>query len=1224
MAPTQHPRGGNVPTAVRHRSSWSASRRRNAKNRRNFGYRLRENFGAISCKNELVTAFLNVDGLSDARLDDVSSFVSSKSPDLFFLLETKRRAEEVASDISTPFPGYDLTEIRRSDVSGDRKGGGIAFYTKNNGGLLFKRHSPDILHADLEYVEKERFWVTIDSLQCKTAICGVYMGYQSSCDKHGLWNDGIYWVIRQEAIALRSAGYRIEFCGDFNGHIGNILGKGIVGNNADVNRNGERFLSFLEECDLRHINGECRTPGVLETRMCSGLWTRQRGNSRSVIDYVALSSEHVDTVVSMTIDDQGIFWGGSDHNWVIIRLADKFRRLVRVKQKQVKKKKWDISDNQDWTAYKNAVLELLPSGDISSLSAEDLATKLTSALHAAGESSIGYKKTVRKSSYRFQTKPRYVVDALELKRGLEMTWKSLSSSGDYDPVAVKSAEEAFLGQTKVVDDMFFQLSAAKYAPPSSGALTAIRQFWAAVSGKVKQASTISSVLSSSGVLKCNSDEICEEVEKHFCSVFQGSLESFVTPEQFQALAPDHSYASQPSSVLPDHAYNIKLSSQLPQEEGSESLETNPNKWMSKDFTLAEVKLIASRLKNGKAYGIDNIPSEFLKHAPEQAFVVMALLFNKIKCSGTFPKGWNCGRVTLIHKKGLRAKLGNYRPITVLVSLSGFYSKLLNERLIRVVEYHHMLGEIQNGFRKDRCGSDNIFILNSILWKARAMGAKVHLGFVDIQKAYDSVNRAILWRKLESLGIAGDFLETLKAMYKDDSVRCTVNETTTRYLFLRRGLREGCSLSPMLFALYISEIGEGIAAAGEGFYLGGECISGLLFADDIVLVSSSAAGLRRLFRLVKHHCDKLLLEINTGEGKSEVMSPDNDRWELFDDDGGLELSLRQVLEYKYLGLETNGSIVRTCWGKQKKCIKTATKYKFACLYLGRKGTNVVDATLKTWVSIAMPSIIFGCESVLLNDSTILALERIQSQVAKCLLGVPANTANVCAQSELGMIPVRLALYKVQLSFYFRVLGLPSTTWVKKALLDHLTMNWHSPYLSYISTIRDVVRLPFIPPTMKYLSCHLYQWSLSEVNTELSNLSLPYVHPLTEFVRQPYVVGFPNMDVVAQFRLSNAGLGNKHPRFLGEWSARQVTCPLCPSNTISEAHVIFFCPAVEEFRKELGLSMFRAVCRTKYLSEEQTFTTFINGLDFNGTMIKIAEIQDRALALDTLRGHWLARW
>ena len=123
--------------------------------------------------------------------------------------------------------------------------------------------------------------------------------------------------------------------------------------------------------------------------------------------------------------------------------------------------------------------------------------------------------------------------------------------------------------------MFSQLSAAKYMSPSGGALSAIRQFWAAFSGKVKEASTISSVLSSSGVLKCNSDEICAEVEKHLCLVFQGSLESIVTPEQVQALATDHSYVSHhgPSSFQPDHPYNIL---QLPQEEGSESLETNPS------------------------------------------------------------------------------------------------------------------------------------------------------------------------------------------------------------------------------------------------------------------------------------------------------------------------------------------------------------------------------------------------------------------------------------------------------------------------------------------------------------------------------------------------------------------------------------------------------------------------------------------------------------------------
>ena len=277
-------------------------------------------------------------------------------------------------------------------------------------------------------------------------------------------------------------------------------------------------------------------------------------------------------------------------------------------------------------------------------------------------------------------------------------------------------------------------------------------------------------------------------------------------------------------------------------------------------------------------------------------------------------------------------LGNYRPITVLISLSGFYSKLLNERLVTVTEKFNLLGEIQNGFRKGRCGSDNIFIINSILWKAQALGKKVHLGFVDLTKAYDSVNREILWRKLRNVGIGGCFLSTLPSMYRDDSVKCTVNGSTTRSVYLRRGLRQGCALSPILFALYILEIGEALTAAGEGFSLSGTNIAGLLFADDIVLIASSAKGLKSLFRSVKSICDKLRLEVNTNAGKSEVISPSDEEWVLFDDDGQVELSLRQVAEYKYLGLETYPSIVRTCLTKQKKCVKTANKYKFACLHL----------------------------------------------------------------------------------------------------------------------------------------------------------------------------------------------------------------------------------------------------------------------------------------------------
>mgnify|MGYP007114509020 CR=1 FL=1 len=87
-----------------------------------------------------------------------------------------------------------------------------------------------------------------------------------------------------------------------------------MGNNPDINPNGYRFLDFLDSCNLRHINGECRVPGQLESKICQGLWTRQRANTRSVVDYAGVSAEDVGSVLSMTVDDVGAMGGDSDHN----------------------------------------------------------------------------------------------------------------------------------------------------------------------------------------------------------------------------------------------------------------------------------------------------------------------------------------------------------------------------------------------------------------------------------------------------------------------------------------------------------------------------------------------------------------------------------------------------------------------------------------------------------------------------------------------------------------------------------------------------------------------------------------------------------------------------------------------------------------------------------------------------------------------------------------------
>jgi hypothetical protein len=109
------------------------------------------------------------------------------------------------------------------------------------------------------------------------------------------------------------------------------------------------------------------------------------------------------------------------------------------------------------------------------------------------------------------------------------------------------------------------------------------------------------------------------------------------------------------------------------------------------------------------------------------------LFNIVKDEGEVPKVRMTGRVVLLHKTGPEEELGNYRPLTIRVAMAGLYGKVFNERLTKEAEEAGLLGKEQAGFRKDRCGADNLFVLNTILWRSQDRGSKIHLAFIDLQK-----------------------------------------------------------------------------------------------------------------------------------------------------------------------------------------------------------------------------------------------------------------------------------------------------------------------------------------------------------------------------------------------------------------------------------------------------------------------------------------------------------
>ena len=1182
--------------------------------------KLRDGIGVIDKKKVLKTCFLNVDGLSEATLEDIKVTVSVKSPDIVFLIETKRREEE-ETGIDISIPGYRVREVRRSDLANDKDGGGIAVYTRLSDGLLFRDHTPNITDPAAAFVANERAWVTVESQSCKTAICGLYMGCQYSDNRNDAWNDTIYRTIQHESFNLRSQGYRIVYLGDFNGHIGDKLGQGVPGNKHDINENGRKFLNFLSHTDSVHINGGVRVPGNWDTRLTTGLWTRQRGGCSSILDFGVVSSEHISSVISMIVDDCGHFGTLSDHNWLFLDLRDQFVKKQRVSNLTTKKSQWNIKDNQDWSGFRGQVLDSVASLDKSS--PDKLAAAISASILSALHSTIGLKSD--KPFKKPRLLPPALVKEFQLLRSLEKNWKTLNAANANNVTTeVTRAENSYLEQKGRTEELLYLHRSSKR--PSilekckGGSPRARKNFWDLINPKKKQNTEISAVLApDSGVVHCNHADIRNDVEQHLLNVFQGSHDKIVPPDNTVS---DHAYSSRhsPPNIphTPDHSYSKSTTAKLPNLSSDAQLETDPSGWLNSDITMAEVKSMISSLKNGKAKGWDLIPNEALKNLPDEMITMITVLFNKIKVSGSLPKGWNRGRITLVHKYGLRELLGNYRPITVIISLSGLYSKVLNARLTKVVEQHNLLGEVQNGFRKERSGSDNSFILDTILWKAKATKSKVHMAFLDISKAYDSVNRSILWSRLSSMGFNGTFLSTLRSLYNDDSVDCMVNGLLTSPIFLRRGLRQGCSLSPMLFALYISDIGNDLTSSSIGFKLGDVTISGLLFADDIVVVAKTADGLKSLLDTVKRGFDRLKLVIS--HEKSQIISSDEIEWDLTNNHTDVVKPLKQVCQYKYLGVWTYKSMYKTCTAKQKQCVQTAQKYKGSCIYVSRLGPDTVDVIHCTWLNVAIPAILHGCEVIPFCETRIKEIERIHAQVAKFALGLPFSAPNFCAQTELGWKPFRQLLYESQIKFYFRVLYLDQKRWVHQALLDHLSGNWVSPYLTYMAAIRSklgIFAAPSKPLVWKRLS-HAY--FMKTTNNTIAHV--PWLQPLESLARLPHVCESRWSTVISEFRLGCEGLGNKQPR---TGYQRKPYCPVCPSKETNDGlHVLFFCACLSSLRTDTGITSFMTSCTLNKMSVEEAYSLFVTGFDSHRKPISRSDFFERAKCMCDMRTLWLSKW
>ena len=245
-------------------------------------------------------------------------------------------------------------------------------------------------------------------------------------------------------------------------------------------------------------------------------------------------------------------------------------------------------------------------------------------------------------------------------------------------------------------------------------------------------------------------------------------------------------------------------------------------------TDEEVCTIFKELKNKKSIGFDGFDVKILKHSAEIICKYLCIGLNKCISEGIFPRIMKIAKVIQIHKEGKRTSPSNYRPISILGNSSKTFEKGIQKRLIRYLEKFSLLTENQFGFRKKK---DTVQAA-TLLWKTiqsnwatktNSMGV-----FLDFREAFDTVDHEILLQKLHSLGVRGNVYALMASCLTERKQFVNVNSENSKFQLVKRGVPRRSILGPLLFLVYINDIGSNANIIGKM----------LLYADDTVLIGNS--------------------------------------------------------------------------------------------------------------------------------------------------------------------------------------------------------------------------------------------------------------------------------------------------------------------------------------------------------------------------------------------------
>ena len=232
------------------------------------------------------------------------------------------------------------------------------------------------------------------------------------------------------------------------------------------------------------------------------------------------------------------------------------------------------------------------------------------------------------------------------------------------------------------------------------------------------------------------------------------------------------------------------------------------------------------LSNKKSVGYDDISITILKRCAQIISLPLSNIINQCFEQGVFPDALKKAIVIPVHKKGDIKNASNYRPISLISNITKIFEKALNNRLMNYLYSNNIIAQEQHGFIKGGSTILSIFKVIDTITKSWEDKTSVVLILLDLQKAFDCVDKQLLLCKLEKYGIRGSALD-LFSSYMSNRKQCTkINGVFSSWKDITNGVPQGSILAPSLFLLFINDLPKAIT--NKLF----------LFADDTAIICES--------------------------------------------------------------------------------------------------------------------------------------------------------------------------------------------------------------------------------------------------------------------------------------------------------------------------------------------------------------------------------------------------